>query len=381
MALATNSSQSNAPGDLRSLAGRLERVPCRPIPLLVFRVVDLERTAWRDGRTAARRLRTQVVGAFSTSCRRILRVEDAYAQSDDLLLVALISRSRHRDSCNPRDTRTVMERLANAIRLEVDVSIESGWLAFRDAGEPAALRAAIPLALEKGARERERFAFFAAVGHELRTPLTSIRGYLETLLERRVDPRTKRRFLETARRETERLGRFVEEMLEFSLLDLAGDACNSRSSLLTIVHTAAELVAPLAGERSVVIEVGRLEDVEVAIDEDRAVRILVNVLHNAAKHGASPGRVRIETRLEGDYAWVSVHDDGPGTELAEREALFTFAHRGKHAQAGGSGLGLSLVKTFVERAGGSVGIGTSVWGGARFDCSFLIRAELPTHLS
>ncbi|HEX3458068.1 MAG TPA: histidine kinase dimerization/phospho-acceptor domain-containing protein, partial [Candidatus Baltobacteraceae bacterium] len=69
---------------------------------------------------------------------------------------------------------------------------------------------------------RERLAgVLATVGHELRTPLTSIRGYVETLLGGELDPSTARRFLETVRRETLRLGRLIDGMLEFSLLDLS----------------------------------------------------------------------------------------------------------------------------------------------------------------
>ena len=64
-------------------------------------------------------------------------------------------------------------------------------------------------------------ALLATIGHELRTPVSSICGYIETLLEGEFDPMTARRFLETARREALRLGRLVEGMLEFSLLDLS----------------------------------------------------------------------------------------------------------------------------------------------------------------
>ncbi len=75
-------------------------------------------------------------------------------------------------------------------------------------------------ALLRGAQERERYAFFSALGHELRTPLSSIRGYLETLLDDDVDARTRRRFVRIAYNESLRLSRLVDGMFEISLLDL-----------------------------------------------------------------------------------------------------------------------------------------------------------------
>ncbi|MFN2450382.1 MAG: histidine kinase dimerization/phospho-acceptor domain-containing protein, partial [Candidatus Baltobacteraceae bacterium] len=132
----------------------------------------------------------------------------------------------------------------------MDVRIETGWSLCAPSRDRPEFEQDIALALERGARERERYEFFAAVGHELRTPLTSIRGYLETLLDEPVDAPTSRRFLETARREALRMGRLLEGMFEFSLLDLsAGPSALECSSVRERIAQACESVAPLAALR------------------------------------------------------------------------------------------------------------------------------------
>ncbi len=99
--------------------------------------------------------------------------------------------------------------------------VENGWTLLVRATND--LNGDIAAALERGARDRERYEFFSAIGHELRTPLTSIRGYLETLLDEETDGQNRSRFLETARREALRMGRLLDGMFEFSLFDLSVD--------------------------------------------------------------------------------------------------------------------------------------------------------------
>src|SRR5581483_10555337 len=151
--------------------------------------------------------------------------------------------------------------------------------------EPLDLDAEIAVALERGARERERYEFFATVGHELRTPLASIRGYLETLIDGEVDPPTSQLFLQTAQREALRMGRMIDGMLEFSLLDLSGafgaQTCNAADQLIR----ACDAVAPLAARQTMRIELEPPPHVRVALDPDACTQLLVNLLENATKYG------------------------------------------------------------------------------------------------
>jgi signal transduction histidine kinase len=207
----------------------------------------------------------------------------------------------------------------------------------------------------------------ATVGHELRTPLTSIRGYIETLLDGdELDAATTRRFLETARREALRLGRLVEGMLEFSMLDLSAGASDACCDLAEHVRATIDAVLPLALQRGVTIRARLLERLEARIDGDAFVHALLNVLENAVTHGRDGGRIAIECVREAPFLCVIVDDDGPGVAETEREAIFAMGVRGSAALRPGSGIGLAVVKAIVTRAGGDAIAAVSPLGGARF---------------
>lgn len=223
------------------------------------------------------------------------------------------------------------------------------------------------ITVERRARDRERQALFATVGHELRTPLTSIRGYIETVLDGdELDAQATRRFLETARREALRLGRLVEGMLEFSMLDLSAHGQHARCDLAEQIRATIDAALPLARERDVTIRARLLRDASVRLDGDACVHALLNVVENAIKHGREGGNVAIECLCEGPFLCVCVDDDGPGVAQQERGAIFGLGFRGGEARRPGSGIGLAIVKAIVTRAGGVVSVDTSPLSGARF---------------
>jgi len=221
--------------------------------------------------------------------------------------------------------------------------------------------------VERRARDRERQALFATVGHELRTPLTSIRGYIETLLDgEELDAATTRRFLETARREALRLGRLVEGMLEFSMLDLTASTRDGRCDLAEQVRATIDAVLPLARQRGVTIRARLLRSVSARIDGDACIHALLNVVENAVKHGREGGNVTIDCARENSFVCVTVDDDGPGIAPDERDAIFGLGFRGGRARQPGNGIGLAIVKAILTRAGGDVSVDASPLGGARF---------------
>ncbi len=227
-----------------------------------------------------------------------------------------------------------------------------------------------PNGVERRRRER-RQAYLATVGHELRTPLTSIRGYIETVLDGdELDAKTTRRFLETARREALRLGRLVEGMLEFSMLDLSAFGREASCELGEQVRATIDAVLPLARQRRITIRARLLRSANVRIDGDACMHALLNVVENAVKHGREGGHVTIECMREGAFLYVYVDDDGPGVAPDERDAIFGLGFRGGHAQQPGNGIGLAVVKAILTRAGGEAFVDSSPQGGARFILRF-----------
>lgn len=347
--------------------------------LLVLRLPEFASEAWRRGKRAAVRLEQRTAQIFSQACGDALRAGDciAHESGSDLFLIALLAPARDGRARSALDNRSVLERIALALSAGVNLRCETGWSLLPRLDGPESLKQHVERALERGARERERYEFFAAVGHELRTPLTSIRGYLETLLESELDPESSRRFLETARKESLRMSRLIEGMFEFSLLDLsAAVSVNAQTPLDCALLDACEIVRPIAGARRIALERGALMPARVCIERDALVQMTVNLLDNAVKYNCEGGRVVLSTQpVDGGIA-VYVDDDGPGIGAADAQTIFGLRMRGEHARrSGGSGIGLAIVKLIVERAGGTVTCGTSPLGGARFVVWLPCRAE------
>ncbi len=341
------------------------------MPLLVVRMRDLERIAWREGRAAARAVERRSLRSFVETASRSLRATDLLAHDDDSedFLAALVSPTRNTGAvAAPTDCRATLARLASAMQNGGGVCVETGWTMLGSCADDARLASAIESALERGARERERYSFFSTVGHELRTPLTSIRGYLETVLEEDLDAATARRFLETARTETMRLGRLVEGMFDVSMLDLrSGLHVDEDCALAPAITAAISAVAPIAAASSTTVLQIACDQAEIAIGTDRLLQILINVMENAIRHGREGGRVVVSAAsLDARYVEIRVDDDGPGIAADEREAVFSLATRGSNARGAGSGIGLAVVRLLVERIGGEVDVVDSELGGARF---------------
>lgn len=357
-------------------------IGAREAPLLVLRVPALERVAWRQGREAARELERRCLASFQGTRGAALRMGDllGHDEESEIFVAALVSLPRD-DSTRialPMDCRATLVRLVSALERSVGVEIESGWTIAHDVrGQDAHLSASVEAALQRGARERERYAFFSMIGHELRTPLTSIRGYLDTLLDEELDAAAARRFLEIARAEALRLGRLVDGMFQLSMLDLGEKSlCAEEADAARAVCVAIDAVRPAAQARGVRIEaLGNLSGSVRGIGFDRLVQVVGNLLDNAVKHGARGGRVLVASRSSGHFLELRVEDDGPGIGLDRRDAVFALGERGA-SPAEGNGIGLAVVRLIVERCGGEVCVGKSPMGGASFEIRLPAREAL-----
>jgi signal transduction histidine kinase len=357
------------PATLAEFALRLAALGDEGVPLLVFRLPALERTAWRRGLRAARSIERRAGAAFGAAAVRVVRGADliAHDAGTDAFIAALAAPTRdgHRWPA-PVDVRSALARIAAKIEGVTALDVETGWTRYEAANEPA-LDAAIARALVRGSQERERYAFFSAVGHELRTPLASICGYLETLLSGEPDRATRERFVRIAHTESLRMTRLLEGMFEVSLLDLSASfALPARGLLDRALAGAAVACARGAAKRAVTMDVPVLPETPVGIDADRLTLVLINLIDNAIKHGRRGGRVEVcVCDATPRTVLLTVDDDGPGLAAAQSERIFALGVRGSTA-ADGSGIGLALVRMILERAGARIEADKSPLGGARF---------------
>ncbi len=340
----------------------------RHVPLLVVRLTQLERVAWRDGRASARRLERHAREAFVSSVATRMRKSDlvGHDRHSEFFAIALTARRRQHNAPLPAECRSALARAAESLRA-ASIEFETGWTMMR---APHDLRGELFAALQRGERERQRLDFFSPIAHEMRTPLTAIRGYLETLLDESPDAATARRFLETARNEAMRLGRLIDGMFAVSLLDLDYGAPARRNPGThprpALDHAIAAL-APRIRERGARIECFSLPAVPVRATFDHLVQVFVNVVGNAIEHGASGGRVAIAGMLQGRALEITIDDDGPGIRPEERDAVFELGYRSPAAaKSAGTGLGLAVVRELLERSCGGITATGSPLGGARF---------------
>ena len=161
-------------------------------------------------------------------------------------------------------------------------------------------------------RELQR-GFLSRLSHELRTPLTAIRGYASSLMQPDVtwDRESQQRFLDRIAAESARLGRLVDDLLDFSAIEsgtmrLQGDWCDIR-----LVLEAAIACLPPASAASVVLSCDPSLPV-VWADHDRMEQVFVNLLNNAFRHNPPGTRVRVTADHRMSEVVISVLDDGDG---------------------------------------------------------------------
>jgi len=207
---------------------------------------------------------------------------------------------------------------------------------------------------EAGRRERE---FLVSVSHDLRTPLTTIRGYTEALEEGRIAPADTARIAAVIHRESDRLGRLVEDLMLLSRLEAREFSLRPESvDLAGHLNGIAEAFRGKAAEAGVEIETDLDEVPAVHVDPDRVAQVVGNLLDNALRYTPDGGRVRMSLRGADGYAKVSVADTGPGIEAEDIPHIFErlyVTRRYRPIRPEGSGLGLSIVKELVDAMAGT----------------------------
>jgi two-component system, OmpR family, sensor kinase len=221
----------------------------------------------------------------------------------------------------------------------------------------------------EGAMQKQR-EFVADASHELRTPLTSVLANLE-LLQASLDGEDQaedREIVDSALRSSKRMGRLVGDLLLLARADAGRLDTHRRVDLAGIAGDAAAEVAPLMGDRRLVLENDRPLRVEGSRDELH--RMVLNLLDNAIRHTPPGSCVELTLREDGDLAVVEVGDDGPGIPVEVRSGIFDRFVRGNGpsdtARGTGTGLGLAIVSAVAQSHGGSVEAGESTSGGALF---------------
>ena len=222
--------------------------------------------------------------------------------------------------------------------------------------------------------ESERRRFVADASHELKTPLASIRLLSDSIAQNeQMDPGTMREFVSDIGGEAQRLQRTTEKLLDLSRLDDKVQFVPEPVDLKQAALDAIASLRPLAQEKRVRLRSELEEGCVVMGSRDDMARILFNLVENAIKYNVPEGSVLLRLYGREQQVILSVEDTGIGIPEADRPYIFDRFYRvdkARSREAGGSGLGLSIVHDAVLAQGGSITVGQNKPQGSVFMLSF-----------
>ncbi|OMF08523.1 two-component sensor histidine kinase [Paenibacillus amylolyticus] len=218
----------------------------------------------------------------------------------------------------------------------------------------------LQLAIEKlQALEQQQKQYIGNISHEFKTPLTSIKAYVELLDMYKDDPQLLDDATSNIGKETERLYEMVEKVLHLSALekyDFENQAEDVEVSAL--LEDACGRMRGKAEKFALNMELD-LEPAVIRSDRESLMHIFINMLDNAIKYNVPDGVIRVENelRMQERQAVIRIFNSGTPIPAEAREKIFEpfyTVNKDRARKTGGTGLGLSLVKQFVEKQGGTI---------------------------
>jgi len=221
--------------------------------------------------------------------------------------------------------------------------------------------------------EQARSEFLGNVSHELKTPLTIIKGFVITLQGTPGIPDDWSHSLEIVDRETDRLTRLVNDMLELTRLRSGRVLLRvSPVDLKELLGTVVSQMEVRAREAGIDLSLQCADGIlPVSADSDRLKEVMLNLIDNAIKYSAAGGRVMVNAGALPGGVEIWVRDNGPGIPEEEIPFLFERFFRGtvRGNKIEGTGLGLAIVKEIVEAHGGKISVESTLGEGTRVKVS------------
>jgi len=226
--------------------------------------------------------------------------------------------------------------------------------------------------------QRRKDEFLAILAHELRNPLAPIRTALHLVRQQNLPPEKLDRVVDLAERQMRHLTRLLDDLLDVARITTGRvDLRIERADIAALARETAESARPGMEKRRHQFT-ARIAQQPLWLEADpaRIAQILDNLLANAAKYTPDGGHVRMSVQREGKEAVVRVEDDGIGFRPDAGDGLFGLFSRedaGIERSEGGLGIGLALVREFVQRQGGRV---TAHSDGPMKGSAFVVRFPL-----
>ena len=223
------------------------------------------------------------------------------------------------------------------------------------------------------ASEQAQRQFVSDASHELKTPLASIKLLSDSILQNDMDAETMREFVADIGSEADRLTRMAQKLLTLTKAESVQDGEREVVDLSRIISQVFKMLIPLADQREIRLKCTMDKDCAVLTLEDDVYQIIFNLVENAIKYNHDGGQVHVRLLRRDEEVVVQVEDTGVGIPADALDHIFERFYRvdkARSRQAGGSGLGLSIVHDLVERNFGEIQVERREEGGTRFTVTF-----------
>lgn len=229
------------------------------------------------------------------------------------------------------------------------------------------------MSAELAVNENNRQELLANIAHELKTPLAILQGHLESMLDGVEQSEPDKLF--SMQEEVMRLTRLVGDLRDLSLAQVHQLELHLQPmDLGEKTERAAEMLEPLLEEKNLHFVKELAPDLPLRqLDPDRLNQILYNLITNAIRYTTPGTAIVLKTEAAGKNVRLIIADEGPGIAPEDLPHVFEQFYRGdksRNRALGGSGIGLSLAKSFVEAQGGSIRAENRKNGGAAFIVEF-----------
>ena len=221
--------------------------------------------------------------------------------------------------------------------------------------------------------EEKRRQFVSDASHELKTPLASIKLLSDSILQNDMDMETIREFVQDIGNEADRLNRMSQKLLSLSRVESQSDSEYEIVYLAPTVKKVIRMLHEIARRSSISIQAELDGDCSILIIEDDLYQIIFNLVENGIKYNTAGGSLFINLQKNLEDVVLTVADTGVGIPAESLENIFERFYRvdkARSRKSGGSGLGLSIVKSLVERNGGTINVESVLNQGTTFTVRF-----------
>lgn len=223
---------------------------------------------------------------------------------------------------------------------------------------------------------RERIKeFMEDVSHEIKTPLTYIKTYNQALMDEVIsDPQEQQKSFRLIDRETNRMQRMIQNVLDFTKLD--ADAVELNKQPIVFAQNIEEMMIkyePIFQQQHIQCEMDLNYDVIIDADEERLEQIIQNIIQNAIRYSKENPRIELKLEKQVDKCILSISDNGVGISkehLAVITNRFVRVNKVRSRKESGTGIGLSIVEKLMTLHGGEMQIESELGVGTTFKLIF-----------